>query len=104
MYAKFLMVMSMSGGKKKRTKVRMFTEVELKRRLRQGIDDAVKRIMLLCIVAARDKFKLDAEDTVDFMETMARYIKWEKEGLVDLNVASESLKKNTGIDLKLSRW
>ena len=94
----------MSGGKKKRTKVRMFTEVELKRRLRQGIDDAVKRIMLLCIVAARDKFKLDAEETVDFMETMARYIKWEKEGLVDLNVASESLKKNTGIDLKLSRW
>lgn len=98
------MVISMSGGKKKRTKVRMFTEVELKRRLRQGIDDAVKRIMLLCIVAARDKFKLDAEETVDFMETMARYIKWEKEGLVDLNVASESLKKNTGIDLKLSRW
>ena len=96
--------MSMSGGKKKRTKVRMFTEVELKRRLRQGIDDAVKRIMLLCIVAARDKFKLDAEETVDFMETMARYIKWEKDGLVDLNVASESLKKNTGIDLKLSRW
>ena len=94
----------MSGGKKKRTKVRMFNEIELKRRLRQGIDDAVKRIMLLCIVAARDKFKLDAEDTVDFMETMARYIKWEKEGLVDLNVASESLKKNTGIDLKLSRW
>lgn len=98
------MAISMSGGKKKRTKVRMFTEVELKRRLRQGIDDAVKRIMLLCIVAARDKFKLDAEETVDFMETMARYIKWEKEGLVDLNVASESLKKNTGIDLKLSRW
>jgi len=98
------MVISMSGGKKKRTKVRMFTEVELKRRLRQGIDDAVKRIMLLCIVAARDKFKLDAEETVDFMETMARYIKWEKEGLVDLNVASKSLKKNTGIDLKLSRW
>ena len=98
------MVMSMSGGKKKRTKVRMFTEVELKRRLRQGIDDAVKRIMLLCIVAARDKFKLDAEETVDFMETMARYIKWEKDCLVNLNVASESLKKNTGIDLKLSRW
>ena len=94
----------MSGGKKKRTKVRMFTEVELKRRLRQGIDAAVKRIMLLCIVAARDKFKLDAEETVDFMETMARYSKWEKDGLVDLNVASESLKKNTGIDLKLSRW
>ena len=94
----------MSGGKKKRPKARTYSESELRRGIRDATDDAVKRIMLLCIVAARDEFSPDAEKTVQFMETMARYIDYEKKGLIDLNTASDSLKKHTGIDLRLSRW
>lgn len=94
----------MSGGKKKRPKARMYSESELRREIRNAKDEAVKTILLLCIVAARDEFNPDADKTVQFMQTMSRYINYEKEGLIDLSVASDSLKKHTGIDLRLSRW
>ena len=94
----------MSGGKKKHQKAKMFSIGEVKRAIREAADDAVKRILLLCIVAARDMFDLDEEGTVKFMETMQRYINYEKDGLINLKDASDSLYKSTGIDLRLTRW
>lgn len=94
----------MSGGKKKRPKARMYSESELRRGIRDATDAVTKRVMLLCIVAARDEFKPDADKTVQFTQTMMRYVEYERLGLVDLKTASESLKKHTGIDLRLSRW
>lgn len=94
----------MSSGKKKYPKKRTYTEGEYRRALKQAGDDTVARVLLLCIVAARDMFNLDDNGTVNFMETMQRYVGYEADGLIDLTEYSKSLKKNTGIDLKLSRW
>lgn len=94
----------MSSGKKKKFKPRLYTYGELKKAIRETSDQAVARILLLCIVAARDEFNLDENGTVRFMETMQRYIGYEKKGLVNLDDASKSLKKQTGIDLRLTRW
>lgn len=94
----------MSGGKKKHPKKQTFSIGEVKRAIREAADDAVKRIMLLCIVAARDMFDMDEKKTVEFMEMMQRYIKYEQDGLINLKDASDSLYKSTGIDLRLTRW
>ena len=94
----------MSSGKKKHPKKRTYTEVELVQVLKKSTDDAVAKILLLCIVAARDEFGLNEEQTVQFIQTMQRYVDYEKQGLIKLSNASDSLKKETGIDLRLSRW
>ena len=94
----------MSSGKKSYPKKRTYSEGELRRAVKEASDQAVKRILLLCIVAARDEFNLDEDGTVGFMDTMQRYINYQQSGLVSLDDASKSLKKNTGIDLRLSRW
>jgi len=94
----------MSGGKKKKyPKKRTYSESEMRRGIKDAADDAVKRVMLLCIVAARDQFNLDDEGVVNFTGRMQRYVEWEKEGLVNLDDANASLKKH-GIDLQLRRW
>lgn len=89
--------------KKKQTK-RTYSESELRRAVHETADDAVKRTLLLAILAARDQFDLDADGTVDFMNRIDRYVQFEKDGLVKLKDASQSLLKNTGIDLRLVRW
>lgn len=94
----------MSSGKKKFPKKRTYSEGEVRRAVREAADDSVKRIILLCVVASRDMFDLDEDGVIKFMETMQRYIGYEKDGLIDLNDASKSLKEKTGIDLKLRRW
>ena len=94
----------MSSGKKLYPKKRTYSEGELRRAVKEASDQAVKRILLLCIVAARDEFNLDEDGTVSFMDTMQRYINYQQKGLVSLDDASKSLKKNTGIDLRLTRW
>ena len=91
----------MSNKKKTYQKKRTYTEGEVRHMIRQVSDDAVARILLLCLVAARDKFDLDADGTVRFMQTMERYVEYEKMGIVNMKNASESLKKETGIDLWL---
>ena len=94
----------MSGGKKKHPKKRMYSEWEVRKAIKEAADDSVKRIMLICLAAADDMFKPDEDGMVEFMQTMARYIKYQEEGKVDLNAYSKSLLNNCGIDLKLTRW
>lgn len=94
----------MSNSKKRRQPRRTYSEKELRRAIHETADDAVKRTLLLAILAARDQFDLDADGTVDFMNRIDRYVQFEKDGLVKLKDASESLMKNTGIDLRLVRW
>lgn len=94
----------MSSGKKKHPKKRTYTEGELRQILKNSIDDATAKVLLLCIVSARDEFDLTEEQTVEFIHTMQRYVDYEKQGLIKLSNASDSLKKETGIDLRLSRW
>lgn len=94
----------MSSGKKKFPKKRTYSEGDVKRLLKECSDETVAKTLLLCLVAARDKFKLDADGVVDFMEVMSRYVKYEKQGLVNMNDASESLEKETGIELRLRKW
>lgn len=96
----------MSGGKKKYKNKprRTYSEKEIRRAIHETADDAVKRTLLLAILAARDQFNLDADGTVDFMNRIDRYVQFEKDGLVNLKDASQSLLKNTGIDLRLVRW
>lgn len=96
----------MSGGKKKYKNKprRTYSEKEMRRAIHETADDAVKRTLLLAILAARDQFDLDAEGTIDFMNRIDRYVQYEAQGTVRLKDASESLMKNTGIDLRLVRW
>lgn len=94
----------MSGGKKKFPKKRTYTEAEHRKAIKETADDSVKRIMLICLAAADDMFKLDEDGLVRFMETMARYIRYHDDGTVNLDDYSKSLKNNAGIDLRLSRW
>ena len=94
----------MSGGKKKRQKPRVYYPSEVKRAIKEAADNAVARIMLICLVAARDMFDMDEDKTVEFMETMQRYIDYADKGIIDIGTVSDSLKKSTGIDLRLSRW
>ena len=93
----------MSSGKKKYPKKRTYSESEVRRMIHKCNDEAVKKIMLLCVTAARDEFDMDEEKLVTFMGRMQRYVDNEAAGLFDINVANESLKKH-GIDLRLTRW
>lgn len=94
----------MSSGKKKHPKKRTYSEGEVRRAIKEAADNAVARIMLICIVAARDEFDMDEDKLVQFMNTMQRYIGYANDGLVDMNAFSETLKNSTGIDLRLKRW
>lgn len=91
----------MSGGKKKYPKKKTYTEGEFRYAVKKVGDEAIARILLLCIVAARDQFDLDEDGIVEFMNTMQRYVEYEQKGLIDTKAASESLKKRTGIDLRI---
>lgn len=97
-------MIAISGGKKKYPKKRMYSEGEVRRAIKQATDEAVTRIMLMCIVAARDEFDMDEDGVVKFVETMKRYIQYFDNGTLSIKAFSESLKKNTGIDLRLTRW
>lgn len=94
----------MSSGKKKFPKKKTYSEGDMRRAIKQCSDDSVSRVMLLCIVAARDEFNLDDDGVMSFMNRMSRYVGYESQGLIDMEVASKSLKERTGIDLRLSRW
>lgn len=94
----------MSGGKKKKYQKKTYTYGEMCKAIKQCSDDTVAKTILLCIVAARDMFDLDDDGIMEFMNTMTRYVGYEKDGLIDMDVASKSLKEKTGIDLRLSRW
>lgn len=95
----------MSGGKKKYKKTKTtFTIGEVKRKIQEVADDAVARVLLICVVAAVDMFKLDDDRTVEFIHTMERYIQYEADGTLNLKKYSESLLESTGIDLRLRRW
>lgn len=94
----------MSSGKKKFPKKKTYSEGDMRRAIKQCSDDSVSRVMLLCIVAARDEFNLDDDGVMSFMNRMSRYVRYEAQGLIDMEVASKSLKERTGIDLRLSRW
>lgn len=83
---------------------RTYSEKELRRIVHDTADDAVKRTLLMAIIAGRDQFNLDADGTVEFMKRIDRYVQYEKDGLIGLKDASASLLKNTGIDLRLVRW
>lgn len=94
----------MSSGKKKFPKKKTYSEGDMRRAIKQCSDDSVSRVMLLCIVAARDEFNLDDDGVINYMNRMTRYVGYEAQGLIDMEVASKSLKERTGIDLRLSRW
>ena len=67
--------------------------------VKDASDLAVSKIMLLCMVAARDEFDLDGDQVVKFVQTMQRYVEYEAKGIIKMKNASEALKKETGIDL-----
>jgi hypothetical protein len=94
----------MSGGKKKRKPVRItYSAGEVNRLLKETADDATKKLLLICIVAARDKFDLDGDETVAFANVMQRYAGYLADGVLDLDAYSKSLYAQTGIDLRLVR-
>lgn len=94
----------MSNKKKAKPKKRTYSEGEVRRMLKQASDEAVAKILLLCMVAAKDEFKLNADEVVHFVQTMQRYTDYERAGLIKTDEASESLLKDTGIDLRLRKW
>lgn len=95
----------MSGGKKKKKyQKRTYTYGEVRKAIKQCSDDTVAKTMLLCVVAARDMFDLDDDGVVKFIDTMTRYVDYEKNGLINMDDASKALKERTGIDLRLRRW
>ena len=94
----------MSGGKKKRKPVKTtYSAGEVNRLLKETADDATKKLLLICIVAARDKFDLDGDETVAFADVMQRYAGYLADGVLDLDAYSKALYAKTGIDLRLVR-
>ena len=94
----------MSGGKKKYAKKKTYTEGELKHHLKASRDDIVMQLMYLFINAASDVFGATEDQLVDLMNRAMRYNSYIESGLVTYDVAAESIKKKTGIDLRLRRW
>lgn len=94
----------MSGGKKKYPKKRTYSESELSKAIHDAGDEAVKRILIICIAAASDMFDMNEDQLEKFMDTMQRYINYQKDGLIDMAEYSKSLYKKTGVDIRLERW
>lgn len=94
----------MSGGKKKYPKKRTYSEGEVQRLIRQSRDDVVTQVMYLFVSAVADQFSPTEEELVELMDRVQRYNGYISAGLVDYKVATESIKKKTGVELNLSRW
>ena len=90
-------------AKNKRQK-RTYSEGEFRRAVKQVSDEAVAKILTLCVTAATDEFNLDDEGVVSFMERMERYVQYEEENKIKVRDAQNALKKATGIDLRVTRW
>lgn len=93
----------MSSGKKKRYVKRTYTEGEYVRAVRNAVDEATKKLLLMYTTAVAEKFNPTEEELVELLNDMQRYQKWEQKGLVPLEKYSKVLEKH-GIDLRLSRW
>ena len=93
----------MSGGKKQYPKKKTYSEGQMRKAVKDAAEEAIARILLLCVVAARDQFNMNEDKTVEFVETMQRYVDYESMGLIDLNTASDSLYKHTGIDIRIKK-
>lgn len=93
-------IMAAKNRKPKRT----YSEKEFKKAVKQVSDEAVSKILTLCVTAAADEFNLDEEGVVSFMERMERYVQYEEENKIKVRDAQNALKKTTGIDLRVTRW
>ena len=91
-------------SKNKKVKSRTYSESEFRKAIKQISDTAVSKIMTLCVTAAADEFDLDDEGVAKFMERMERYIRYEEQNLIKMKEVKESLKKSTGLELRISRW
>lgn len=94
----------MSSGKKKHTKKRTYSAGEVERAIKQAGDEAMKRIMLICVASITDEVEMTDEKLEEFLNRMQRYIEYQQQGIIDLEKYSETIYKKTGIDLRLSRW
>ena len=90
-------------AKNKRQK-RTYSEGEFRRAVKQVSDEAVAKILTLCVTAAADEFNLNEEGVVSFLERMERYVQYEEENKIKIKDAQNALKKSTGIDLKIRQW
>ena len=91
-------------SKKKHTKQRTYSEGEFRRAVKQISDEAVAKVLTLCVAAAADEFDLDETGVVNFTQRMERYVWYEKENLIKMKQVEESLKKTTGVNLCVRRW
>lgn len=94
----------MSNKKKTKHKKRTYTEGEVRRLLMETCDKAVAKTILLCVTAAKDECNLDKDGVMKLVKRMDRYVGSEEAKLIKSGDASDSLLKDTGIDLRLSRW
>ena len=96
----------MSNGKRKNKRYvkRTYTEGEMRHIIHQSRDEMVAQLMYLFINAMTDMFEPTEDQLVEYMQTVQRYNGYIESGLVDYKTAMESIKKTTGVDLKLSRW
>ena len=83
----------MSGGKKHRYKKQKqtYTIGEVRRMIHQCTDEATKKVILLCVTAARDQFDMDEDTLVEFMARMQRYVDYEKDKLISIEDSNKSL-------------
>lgn len=93
----------MSGGKKKQYVKRTYTEGEYVRAVRNAVDEATKKLILMYTTAVAERFDVSEEDLVGLLHDMQRFQTYEQMGLVPLEKYSKVLEKH-GIDLRLSRW
>lgn len=96
----------MSNGKRKNNRYvkKTYTEGEMRHIIHQSRDEMVAQLMYLFINAMTDMFSPTEDQLVEYMQTVQRYNSYIESGLVDYKTAMESIKKTTGVDLKLSRW
>lgn len=96
----------MSNGKRKNKRYvkKTYTEGEMRHIIHQSRDEMVAQLMYLFINAMTDMFSPTEDQLVEYMQTVQRYNSYIESGLVDYKTAMESIKKTTGVDLKLSRW
>ncbi len=94
----------MSSGKKKHPKRKTYTQGEMRQIVQASRDEVVARALILAICSAREMFDMDEEMVVRYMENVQRWNRFLSDGVISIDDLFSSLKKQTGIDLKLTRW
>ena len=91
--------MKRAGRKPKQKKISL-TETQLKKARQDITTDAVSRVYLLFMLAARDEFGMSDKQMCNLTERFNDYAGRVDELVVDMEEVKEIIEKNVGVQLK----